>query len=146
MADGVFNIAKGKVAKIVEDNPTQLVVVLLKAAEADATLEDYDDMSALLVAAGNTEADFTNYARKVTTDTDGTLTVNDTDNRTEASMGAITWTSAGGTADNTMVKQIIAWQSSAGDANLVPLVHRDYTETTSGSDITINAGDFFRAS
>lgn len=146
MANGVFNISLGKIAKIVEDNPTQLVVVLMQAAEADATLEDYDEMSTLLAAAGNTEATFTNYARKVTTDTDGTVTVNDTDNRVENSMGAITWTAAGGTTDNTLVKQIVAWQSAAGDANLIPLIHRDVSKTTDGSDFTINAGDFHRSS
>lgn len=145
MADGVFNVAKGEIAKICADHPTEIVVILLQASEADGTLEDYDDMAALLAAAGNTEATFTNYARKVTTDTNPTVTLNDTDNRKESSMGAITWSSAGGTTDNTMTKQIIAWQSAAGDGNLIPLVHRDYTETTSGSDITINAGDFHRA-
>ena len=42
--------------------------MLLKAAEADGVLEDYDDLGALLGAAGNTEADFTSYARKTLTD------------------------------------------------------------------------------
>ena len=146
MADGVFNIAKGRVAEKVADDNTKLVVVLLSAAEADATLQDYDDMSALLGAAGNTEATFTNYARKVSTDTDGTVTVDDTNNRVDVDMPDITWTSAGGATNNTLVKLIGAYNQGAGDANLVPLTHHDFAVTTDGSDLTAQIANFFRAS
>lgn len=146
MADGVFNIAKGRVAEKVADDNTKLVVVLLSAAEADATLQDYDDMSALLGAAGNTEATFTNYARKVSTDTDGTVTVDDTNNRVDVDMPDITWTSAGGATNNTLVKLIVAYNQGAGDANLVPLTHHDFAVTTDGSDLTAQIANFFRAS
>ena len=61
MADGVFNIAKGKVneymARVDSNDPTNsaIVIVLLKLAEADGTLEDYDDLDTLLTQAGSTE-------------------------------------------------------------------------------------------
>lgn len=61
MPSFVFNIAKGAVAEKARDDSIKFGVLLLKAAEVDATLEDYDDIAALLLAAGNTEADFTNY-------------------------------------------------------------------------------------
>lgn len=135
MANGVFNIAKGRIAQLVSNDNTKLVAILLKVAEADATLEDYDDMSTLLAAPGNTEADFTNYARKSTTDTDGTVTTNDTDNRKEVDMPDLTWASAGGASNNTLVKLIIAYNNGAGDANLIPLTHHDFAVTTDGTNL-----------
>lgn len=156
MADGVFNIAKGRVNEIhnrVNDNdPTNaaLVVVLLQTAEADATLEDYDTLSALL-AGSNTEATFTNYARKVLTDTDVSATsVDDTNNRQDADIGDQTYSSAGGAANNTLAKLLICYDSDTTggtDANIVPLTHHDFVITTDGSDIVaqINAAGYFRA-
>ena len=80
MADGVFNVAKGKVNEYhdrVDNNDpanSAIIVVLLQVAEADATLQDYATLSALLAGA-NTECTFTNYARKVITDTATSLSV-----------------------------------------------------------------------
>lgn len=157
MADGVFNIAKGRVNELHDrvnsNDPTNsaLVVVLLKVAEADGTLEDYDDLNALLGAAGNTEADFTNYARKVLTDADITASaVDDTNNRREADIADQTWTSAGGASNNTLVKLLVCYDddSTGGtDANIIPLTHHDFAVTTDGSDLTaqINAAGYFRA-
>lgn len=157
MAEGVFNVALGRVCELhdrVNDNdPTNsaLVVVLLKAAEADATLEDYDTLSALLLAAGNTEADFTNYARKVLTDTDiSGSTVNDTTNKRACDIPDQTWTSAGGASNNTLVKRIICYDpdSTGGDdTTLIPLTHADFAATTNGQDLVdqVNAGGYFEA-
>ena len=145
MADGVFNIARGRVNELfkrVEDNdPTNsaIVVVLLRVVEADATLQDYDDLGAILAASGNTEADFTNYARKVLDDSDiSGPTVDDTNNWSGVTMPLQTWTSAGGAANNTLVKLLVCYDSdtTAGtDANIVPLTFHDYAETTDGSDL-----------
>lgn len=157
MADGVFNIAKGRVCelhdRVASNDPANsaLVVVLLKTAEEDATLEDYDTLSALL-AGSNVEADFTNYARKVLTDSDiSSSAVDDTNNRREADIPDQTWSSAGGASNNTTAKLLICYDSDTTggtDANIVPLVHLDYAETTTGGDITavINASGYFRAS
>jgi hypothetical protein len=157
MANGVFNIAKGRVnelvARVADDDPTNavLVAVILKTAEADATLEDYDTLSALL-AGSNDEADFTNYARVVWDDTDLTApTPDDTNNRQEADVPDPSWTSAGGAANNTTAKIIICYDpdSTGGDDTaLVPLTHHDFVLTTNGGDIsgTVNAAGFYRAS
>ena len=40
MADLVFNIAKGAAAEMFRDSAAKGIVMLLKAAEADATLKD----------------------------------------------------------------------------------------------------------
>jgi hypothetical protein len=60
VANIVFNIAKGEVnayvKRVVNNDPANsaLVIVLLKTAEADATLQDYDTLGAILSAAGGT--------------------------------------------------------------------------------------------
>lgn len=146
MADGVFNIAKGAAKKLAQDNPNSLQVVLLKANETEADLIDHDDMSALLGAAGNTEADFTNYARK--TGLAETVDLDDVNDLVDLEVPNQTWTSAGGATNNTLTKAIVCVSTGAGDANLIPLTHHDFTPTTDGSDLTLqfNAEGFYRAS
>ena len=159
MADQPFNIAKGRAIEFynrVESNdPTNsaFIVVLLKVAEADATLIDYDDLNALLGAAGNTEADFTNYTRKTLTDADldAFPSPDDTNNRYDIDLPDITYTSAGGASKNTLVKAILCYDSDTTggtDANIVPVAHYDFAVTTSGGDITLqwNASGAYRAS
>jgi len=159
MADQPFNIAKGRVVEFynrVESNdPTNaaFILVLLKVAEADATLIDYDDLSALLGAAGNTEADFTNYARKVLTDTElaALPAPDDTNNRYDIDMPDQVFTAAGGATNNSLVKAIMCYDSdSTGgtDANIIPCAHYDFVATTDGSDLTlqVNAAGWYRAS
>lgn len=144
MADQVFNIAKGAFAEKIRDAATNVGIMLLKTAEADATLIDYDTLAAILAGA-NTEADFTNYARK--TGLTGTVTVDDTNNRVDCDVPDQTWTAAGGATNNTLAKAIVFYQDSAADSGRVPLTHHDFVETTTGSDITlqVNASGFARA-
>ena len=157
MANGTFNIALGRVNELVNrvdsNDPANsaIIVVLLETAEADATLQDYDDLSTLLAAAGNTEAAFTNYARKTLTDADLTApSPDDTGNLQLASIGNQTWTSAGGAANETLAKAIICYDSdtTAGtDANIIPLTYHDFTPTTDGNDLILQepATGFFSA-
>ena len=157
MANGVFNIAKGRVNELmlrVDTNDpanSAIIVTLLKASVADATLEDFDDLAAILADAGNTEADFTNFARKTLTDTDVTTpTPDDTNNRQEADIPDQTFTSAGGASNNTLVKMLICYDSdttTGTDSNIIPLTHHDFSVTTNGGDIIaqIAATGFFRA-
>jgi len=159
MADEVFNIAKGRVVewynRVESNDPANsaFVLVLLKAAEADAVLRDYDDLSALLGAAGNTEADFTNYARKVLTDAElaALPAPDDTNDRYDIDLPDQTWTSAGGASNNTLVKAVLCYDADTTggtDANIIPVAHYDFTPTTDGSDLTLrwNAAGFYRAS
>ena len=146
MADGVFNIAKGAARKYASDNPNSLVFLLLQAAEADSTLVNYTNVGALLTEAGNTEATFTNYARK--TGVVETITIDNTNNRADLDAPDQTWTSAGNGTNETLAKLIIAVSTGAGDANLIPLTHHDFAVTTDGTDLTaqIHADGFYRAS
>ena len=157
MADEQFNIAKGRIVelynRVKSNDPTNaaLIVVLLKVAEADAVLRDYDTLAALL-AGSNTEADFTNYARKVLTDSDlaALPAPDDTNDRREVDIPDQTWTAAGGTLDNTTVKALICYDAdtTAGtDTDIIPLCHYDFPRTTNGTDLVmqIHPNGFFRA-
>jgi hypothetical protein len=146
MADFVFNNAKGRVRGLITDGVRDLIVVLLKVAQADATLKDHDDLAALLAAA-NTEANFTNYARKTTVNANAVVTVDDVNERVDIDIPDITWAAAGGGVNNTLVKLVIC-TDGASDALRIPLAAYDYALTTDGSDIlaVINAAGFYRAS
>lgn len=134
MADGVCNISKGSFIEKFRAGGSNGVVLLLKTAEDDDTLLDYDTVAAML-AGSNTEADFTNYARR--TGLAGTITVDDVNNRSDLDMADQTWSAAGGGTDNSLVKAIIAYQESAGDAGLVPIAHYDFIIDTDGGDLTL---------
>ncbi len=145
MADGVFNIAKGAVAEMVRDSAAKMIVMLLKANETEATLVDYDDVAALLVPAGNTEADATNYARK--TSITGTITVDDSNDRVDVDMPDQTFTALGNGTNNNITKLVTAYENAAADATRIPCTHHDAVLTTDGSDVTFqfNSAGFFRA-
>lgn len=145
MADGVFNISKGAVAEKFRDGAANGLILLLKVNEAVGTLVDYDTVAAML-AGSNTEANFTNYARK--TGITGTITVDDTNDRVDVDIPDQTWVSAGGATNNNLTKLIVAYEEAAADATRIPLTHQDFILTTDTSDITaqVNASGFFRAS
>lgn len=146
MADGVFNISKGAFVEKIRDAGTNVLILLLKANEAEATLVDRDNVSLMLAEAGTTEADFTNYARK--TGLTGTITVDDTNDRVDVDVPDQTWTSAGGASNNTLTKLVTAYEESAADTGRIPMTHHDFATTTDGNDLVaqINAAGFGRAS
>lgn len=158
MGDGAFNVAKGRAVefyyRVKSNDPVNsaLVILLLKAAEADSVLGDYDDLAALLGAAGNTEADFTNYARKTLTDSDlePLPAPDDTNNRYEIDLPNQPFDNAGGAVNNDLVKAVIAYDSdstSGNDSGVIPIAHYDCVATTNGGDILleIDASGFYRA-
>jgi len=159
MADGVFNIAKGRTVQFyynVENNVfanSAFVVVLLKAAglEADDTLNNYDDLLALL-AGTNDQADFTNYARKILTDVElaAIPAPDDGNNRRDLDIPDQTWVVAGGALNNTLGKLLVCYDedTTAGtDADIIPCSYHDFSATTDGNDLIaqINAAGFYRA-
>lgn len=158
MADGVFNIAKGRVNelhdRVVNNDPANsaLVVVILKATglEADATLRDYDTLADILAAA-NDEATNVNYARKVLTNTElAASAVDDVNDRREADFPDQTYTAVAA-AGGAWGKALVCYDSdtTAGtDANIVPLTYQDFAVTPDGTDILLQvaAAGYFRAS
>ena len=158
MADLAFNIAKGRAVewynRVKNNDPANaaFIAVLLKVAEVDATLIDYDDLGALLAGA-NTEATFTDYARIVVTDAElaALPAPDDTNNRFDIDMPDLVWTDAGGASNDTLVKLLICYDSdtAAGtDADILPVAHYDFAVTTDGNTLTaeLHVDGFYRAS
>lgn len=144
MANFVFNVGLGKVAEKAADGAT-LKLLLLKAAAADATMKDYDTVSALLGDAGVTEADFTNYARATLASI--TVTVDDAGDAVEVDCADVVFSSAGGASNNTCTDAII-YEEVTNDADSIPLVCLDAAFTTDGNDVTlqVHADGFYGAS
>lgn len=153
MGDIVFNIAKGKVARYADlpDASDSLILVLLKTAglEADATLQDYDTLAAIL-AATNDECDFTGYARRTLASI--TVTPDDTNNRQDVDAAdPSAYTNSGGSSQAAS-KAIVCWDGDTGagtDANIVPLVALDCVVTFDvgvPTTVSFNSAGFFRAS
>ena len=142
MANLMFNNQRGSVVQHKRDG-ADLIIVLLKVAQADATLRDHDTLAAVLAAA-NTEADFTNYARKTITNANWSVTIDDTGEDASADFADQTWTSAGGASNNTLVKLLVC-TDGANDTAREPLTLHDFSTTTDGNDLTavIDAGGFY---
>ena len=153
MADKVFNIAKGKVARYADlpDANDALIVVLLKASglEGDSTLEDYATLSALLAAA-NDEADFTGYSRKTLASV--VSTPDNTNNRMDTDAAdPSAYTNSGGSSQ-AVGKLLVVWDgdtTGGTDANIVPLTMHDCVVTFDigvATTIAFATAGFFRAS
>jgi len=159
MADIVFNIAKGRVVeyynRVKSNDPANsaLIVVVLKATgiEVDATLQDYDDLAAIL-AATNDEATNTGYARKVLTDVElaALPAPDDTNNRYDIDIPDQTWTGVQATGGAWAVLLVCYDPDTTvgTDSTIIPLTKHDFAVTPDGSDIIaqIAAAGFFRAS
>lgn len=147
MANGVFNIALGRAAyyATLPAANDSLIVVLLQTAQADDTLRDHDTLAQVLAA--NTEANFTNYARATAAGV--AVNVNDTSNLVDVDINDITWTNAGGTTNNTLVKLLVCYKpdTASADSAIIPLTFHDFAVTTDGSSITaqVATNGFFRA-
>lgn len=157
MADFVFNVAKGHVseyaARILANDPANsaFIVVLLKASVADATAEDYDDLSLVLGDASTDEADATNYSRFPITDSgEGlTRTVDDSNDRVDIDVSDIVFATLGNGTNNNLTDVLFCYDSDTtggADANIVPCTQHDFILTTQGTNVTVQVSNFFRAS
>lgn len=152
MADGVFNNVKGKFRYYLELPAANdgLFLVLLKAAglEADDTLNNYDDLAALLAAA-NDEADFTGYSRKAVTPS--AATIDDTNNRVDVDAPDVSaYTNSGG-ASQAIGKAILTYDpdtTTGTDATQIPILYWDCVITFDvgvATTLPFNASGLVRA-
>ena len=154
MASGIFNIARGGVNELVNQvalSTHELVVVLLKTTESDDLLQERTNLTEILQAAGNTEADFTNYSRKVLTTTEiNAPTIDNGDDSRSSFVPDIEWADAGGSLNNSLVKLIICQRplNQTSTVTTVPLCQYDFIGTTNGTLLTAKAPatGFFKAS
>lgn len=133
MANLLFNNQRGSTIQHHRDGEN-LIIVLLKVAQADATLRDHDTLTAVLAAA-NTEADFTNYARKTIANANWSITIDDSGEDASADFADQTWTAAGGASNNNLVKLLVCIDG-ANDTARLPLTLHDFVATTDGNDLT----------
>lgn len=154
MATGAFtfNIAKGKVARYADlpDTTDSLILVWLKSTglESDATLKDYDTLSAILAAA-NDECDFTGYTRRTLASV--VAAVNDTTDVMAADAAdPASYTNTGATQIGGAAIVCYVPSSGAADTLIVPLVQLLVGTLTFDTDAAItvafNAAGFFTAS
>lgn len=152
MANITFNIAKGRVAELynrVESNdPANSAIILVpietSGLESDATLIDKDDLAAVLSGTTNEQ---TTMGRKTLTDSDLAAfpAPNDTSDYMSLNLPSVTWTAASG---NAISKILVCYDSDTTggtDSAIIPLTMFDFAATPSGLDITINSGEFYRA-
>jgi len=157
MANFIFNRAKGRVTEFAErvnaNDPTNSIFSVLVLAtsgiEADATLIDKDDITALVSGTTN-EVTNSGYARKTLDQTGGiTITYDDTNDRVDVDCPDQTWTAvAAGDGWNDIVFAYDSDSTSGTDANVIPMTLHDFVVTPDGSDITaqIATSGFYRAS
>jgi hypothetical protein len=156
MANYVFNIAKGRVAEFynrVENNDpstSALIVVVLAATglEAQGTLQDKDDLAAVVAGATN-EVTGTGWNRKTLTDTElaSFPAPDDTNDRYAVAVPTFNWTpSIGADASASLVICYDSDTTGGADSAIVPLTHHDFAVTPDGNQVIVSAGDFFRAS
>lgn len=135
MADIVHRQGYGRMMEVFDGGAANAEIRLLKTAEADDALRDYQTMTALL-AGTSVEADFTNYIDKDITNANITITYDDANNRVDLDIPDQTWTSAGNATNNTLAKLVFCQDAGAGDANKIPMSSHDFVVTTDGSDLT----------
>lgn len=145
MANQVMNFARGAIGwygdplRGLLPAASRLTIVVLQVAQADDTLNNYDELEALLAAA-NTEAASTNYARIELDDTDITWSVDDTGNTAKCVVDADqTWSSVSQAASESWVKLLVCYDANNGagdDGDIIVLTHHDFAVTPNGGDIT----------
>lgn len=153
MASYVFNVAKGKVAAYferVENNEpanSAIVIIPLKVSDTEANSRDFDTVTEVL--AGTADEQTEGWSRKTLTDADlagANFAQDDTNDRGQASVPEVKWTTP--TSGKNTTGLLIAYDADTtggNDSNLIPLVHVDFAVTADGNDVSLNAGEIFRA-
>lgn len=133
----------------------RFTMVQLKAAEALATLKDHDTLAVILAAAGNTECDYTNYARLHVTDVElAAITPDDGADRVDLAMPEVDIADAGvagnpaDPGNNTIAVRIWCFDKlgTGVTANMIPVQVQDDGRLTSGSRLVWEAGVILSAS
>jgi hypothetical protein len=136
----VFTYGKGRFVEkaLLPFAPTDnLVVVLLQSGglQVDGTLKQHPTLAAVLAA--NTEANFTNYSRKVLSAADITVTFNTGTSVAAMDITDQTWNAAGGAVNNTLGALLVCYRPNSGSADsaILPLTKHDYAGSTTGQDL-----------
>jgi len=159
MAATIPNIAKGRIneyaARVKANDPANSALVIALFQSSVSTIGELRDMDTLAaIAAVETEADFTNYARIVLTDSDITAPTPDDDaDSMSFDIDDQSIANAGGGSDNTIEIMVVGYDpdtTGGTDADIVPLyvfLHDTGGVTTNGETfwIRINASGLWTA-
>jgi hypothetical protein len=154
MANYAFNISKGRAVefynRVVSNDPANsaLILIPLSAQGTEAEAQDYDTVTAVLGGVSD-EQTGGGWSRKVLTNTELAAfpAPNDTDNRYDIQLPAVTWTGPSAASNTTGL--LIAYDSdttSGTDANLLPMASYTFAVTADGNDVVLQVGDFIRGS
>lgn len=154
MAQYVSNVAKGRVnelhlrAKNADPANAGILIVAIVSTNTAEELKDADTLAAITGLALTAEATNTNYARKTLTGAGlNPLVLNDTTNTQVAGFtNNQTWSAV--VAGDNWTHLVFCYDSdtTAGtDADIVPMTIHDFAKTPDGSDIVLNAGDYYQA-
>lgn len=159
MPDFVYNQAKGKAsqwaAQINANEPTNSIfeIRLLAATgvQADSVLIDLDNFEALVAGATNFATNTGATPKKIDNTGLITITVDDTNDRTDVAMPNVTFTALANDGTGAVSDVVIGFDtdSTGGtDAGIVPVTQHDFAVTPDGSDVTVQfaTAGFFRAS
>jgi hypothetical protein len=153
MANYPFNIVKGRMVELynrAENNdPTNsaLILVPCSASDTEANAQDADDLTAALATAIN-EQTGGGWVRKTLESVQlaSLPAPDDTNNRYDISLPAVTWTAPTGGSDTTGLLVCYDSDTTGGaDTAILPGSHHDFAVTADGNDVILNAGVFYRA-
>jgi hypothetical protein len=155
MANFTFNIAKGRVVeyynRVKANDPANsaLILVPLSQSGTEAQGQDLDTMALVEADANFAEQTAGGWVRKTLTDAELAAfpAPNDTDNRYDVAVPAVTWTAP--SAGNNTTGLLVCYDNDTTggtDANLIPLTHHTFAVTADGNDVVLSVGNFFQAS
>lgn len=137
MANFEFNIAKGRTTYYctlpAANDAIILIPIETSGLEADSTLKDYDDIATLLAGSSNEQ---TTLGRKTITSV--TVTVDDTNDRTDSDFADPVWVTSAGNAISKLIAAYDPDTTAGTDSSLIPLLAWDFVATPDGTDITGN--------
>jgi hypothetical protein len=153
VANFAFNSAKGRAVELynhVDSNlvaASVLVLIPCSASDTEANAQDASTVTEALATAIN-EQTGGGWVRKDLTDTELAAFPgpDDTNNRYDVSLPAVTWTTP--TAASNTTGLLVCYDATGSDADgvLLPISHHDFAVTADGNDVILNAGVFYRAS
>lgn len=123
-----------------------LVKVQGAAADTAAEVADLNTVTDLIVTAGCTECDFTNYARKNLSRTNAAE--DDANDRVNIDASDLVWTAAGGASNNTILGAFFYDATTDTNDTTRLLISVDWFaagQATNGGDITYGIADLYRA-
>jgi hypothetical protein len=146
MANGVFNISKGRLAQYgglpLTNDAIIAVPIEATGLVGDSTMIDYADLATLLAGASNEQ---TTIGRKTMTTV--TVTVDNSGDKVDIDCDDFTWSGATG---NALGKVIMCYDNDTTggtDSSIVPISYHDFVATPDGNDlvVTIASGGFASA-